>query len=125
METGRTNILIATMMLGVILLVWNRSTQAALETIEQSYELTANLVERWPIGDDAHIVLRRCGGCEPVMLRVDAATRYGRSLLGRDITRDELLRLKATLRDADKTFVYVFYRPDDGTVTYFVLDVGK
>lgn len=102
-----------------------QATQAALEATEQAYELMADQVERWPLADNASVVFRPCRSCDRMVLAVDAATRYGRSLSGRDITRDELLRMKSILTDANDTFVYIFYRPEDATATRIVLDVGE
>lgn len=125
MESRANNVLIAMMMLAVILLVWTRATSAALVATEQAYELDASQIERWPLGDDGSLILRPCGGCDRVVLRVNAETRYGRSLSGPAMTREELLQLKSTGAVSGDTLVYVFYRPDDGVVTRLVLDVGN
>jgi len=112
-------------MLTVILLVGIPSAQAALEALEQAYDMTADKVERWPLGDHASIVFRPCASCERLAISVSPATLYARSLSGAFISRAELLELKSVLSNTDDTFVYVFYRPDDGIATRIVLDVGE
>ena len=119
---ARTAVLIRTMTLAIILLTWGQVTQAALQATEQAYELNVHMVERWPLGDEGSIVLYPCEDCDRVVLRVNAATRYGNSLSGPDISRNELLQLKATLSGGQDAFVYIFYRPDDQTATRIVLD---
>ena len=122
MYTRSTNVLITMMMLAVILLVWTRATEAALEVSQRAYELDASLVERWPLGDVGTIVFRECDGCEQVIVKVDAATDYRLSMRGANVGRDELLRVKATLTDPSDADVYIFYRTADDTATRIVLD---
>jgi len=125
MESSKKNLFMAMTSLAVTLLALTPVSQAALVAAKQAYEMTANQVERWPLGDSGSIVFRPCRNCDPVALQVDAATRYGRSLSGNGITREELLQLKSMLSSIDDTFVYIFYRPDDGVATRIVLDVGE
>jgi hypothetical protein len=122
MESKSLNVLITMTMLAVILLVWTRATNAALERVEDAYELRLEQVERWPLADSTNIVVRPCSRCDRVVLQVNAATRYSNGLRGADIGREELLRVKSTIRDRDNTFVYIFYRPENSSVTRIVLD---
>jgi hypothetical protein len=110
------------MMLAVILLVWTRASQAALEITVRTYELDASLVERWPLGDVGTIVFRKCDACEQIILAVDSTTQYKLELSGSPIGRDELLRVKSALADPAATYVYISYRVADDTATRIVLD---
>ena len=125
MKSKSTDALLAMMMLAVILLVWTRATHAALEAMEQAYEVDASRIERWPLGDQGSLVLRPCESCDSVTLTVTPNTRYRSSQSSLNITREELLQVKAMIRDLDDAFVYVFYRPDDGVVNRIVLDAGN
>ena len=125
MESKTSNVLIATMMLAVILLVWTRGAQAALVATEQAYELTVDQVERWPLSDNGRIVLRACATCETVALSVDANTTYRSSQSSLNITREEMLQIKSMLGNPDDAFLYIFYRPDDDIATRIVLDTGN
>lgn len=125
MESRTTNVLLAMMMLAVILMVWTRATNAALEVVEQAYEINATQVERWPLSDDDRIVLRPCDACDQVTLSVTSGTRYRASNSSMNITREELLQIKSLLRNLESSYVYVFYRPDDGVATRIVLDAGN
>ncbi|MFQ5636210.1 MAG: hypothetical protein ACE5G3_12885 [Gammaproteobacteria bacterium] len=122
MESRTATAMIATMMLAVILLVWARATQAALGVVEQAYEIELWMVERWPLGDAGSIVLRPCEECSSVVLRVSADTAYRRSGSAVNISREEMLRIKAMLGSDTGALVYVYYRPDDDTATRIVLD---
>ena len=98
---------------------------AALIAVEQAYELNVAQIERWPLSDTGRLVIRTCRTCESIALRVDAATRYRLGMGGAAVSRDELVRLQATLNDRDGTHVFVFYRPDDGVATRIVLDIEE
>lgn len=122
MESRTNNVLITMMMLAVILLVWTRSTNAALEITIRTYELDASLVERWPLGDVGTIVFRKCDDCERIILAVDSATQYKLKISGSPVGRDELLRVKSTITDPAAANVYISYRIADETATRIVLD---
>lgn len=102
-------------------LTWVSSAGAALQVVEQSYELRANAIERWPLGDDDSIVLRPCGDCESVVLRVNAQTNYGRNFSGSFLTRTEFMRSKGSVANLRNAYIFVFFRPDDKTVTRIIL----
>lgn len=122
MHTRTTNVLIAMMMLGVILIVWTRATHAALESTIGSYELDASLVERWPLGDVGTIVFRKCDSCEQIIVAVDDATNYLLKIRGAPVGRDELLRVKSAVPNLADVNVYIFYRTEDNTATRIVLE---
>jgi len=119
-RTLHTFITIATIMLTVL-----PPTHAALVAVEEAYEINAAQVERWPLGDTGSLVIRSCSSCESIALRVDETTEYRLSMAGDKVSRDELVRLQATLRDRKGTHVYIFYRPRDGVATRVVLNVDK
>jgi len=137
MESKSLNVLITMTMLAVILLVWTRTTNAALERVEDAYELRLEQVERWPLADSTSIVVRPCDQCNRVVLHVSRETCY---LAGtphkqterckRDANRgkkarEDLLRRKSTVRNPGDAFVYIFYRPEDQSVACIVLDTGN
>ena len=123
MESRANNVLIAMMMLAVILLVWTRSTNAALNLIEQAYEIDSTSIERWPLGADGNLILKPCEACDSVILNVDANTRYATSFRGAAISLEELLELKTQIRGRKGINAYVFYRAEDNSVTRLILDV--
>ncbi|NND36298.1 MAG: hypothetical protein HKN81_04095 [Gammaproteobacteria bacterium] len=123
MESRANNVLIAMMMLAVIMLVWNRATNAALQLVEQTYEIDSTSIERWPLAGDGNLIIRPCEGCDSVILKVDADTRYLTSFGGTAISLEELLELKTQIRGRSGVDAFVFYRADDSTVTRLVLDV--
>lgn len=117
MRSTNANALLVTMMLSAFLMFWTQATQAALDVIEQAYELDASLIERWPLSDDGSLILRPCGTCDSVTLRVTAETAYSASGSSGRISREEFLQIKSLLRGLDDALVSVFYRPSDGIVT--------
>ena len=122
MESRVNNVLIAMMMLAVILLVWNRATHAALQLVEQAYELDSTQVERWPLADDGQLIVKPCETCDSVILNVDANTRYLTSFRGSRISLAELLNLKTRVGGRESANVYVFYSTENNLVTRLVLD---
>jgi len=117
--------LVATLIVTTTLLAATPATHAALDVVEQAYEIDATLVERWPLGDTGSIVLRPCAGCDTVVLGVDANTKYRSSRSSLDVTREELMEIKSMLSNPDDALVYIFYRPDDSVATRIVLDAGN
>jgi len=136
MESKSLHVLITMTMLAVILLVWTRATNAALERVEDAYELPLAQVERWPLSDSTNIVIRPCDRCDRVVLHVSRETCYltgtparktERCRLSRNrgkSARDSLLRRKSKIHDRDNAFVYVFYDPENRSVASIVLDTG-
>lgn len=123
MESRTNNVLVAMMMLAVILLAWNRAANAALQLIEQTYEIDSTQIERWPLADDGTLILKPCDACESVILNVDPNTRYLTNFRGNAISLEELLQLKTLIRGREGTNAYVFYSVEDNLVTRLVLDV--
>ena len=106
----------------MILLVWNRATHAALQLVEQAYELDSTQVERWPLADDGQLIVKPCKTCDSVILNVDANTRYLTSFRGSRISLAELLNLKTRVGGRESANVYVFYSTENNLVTRLVLD---
>jgi hypothetical protein len=123
MESRANNVVIAMMMLAVILLVWNRSANAALNVIEQAYEIDSTSIERWPLAADGNLILKPCESCESVILNVDANTRYATSFGGAAISLEEILKLKTRIRGRKGVYAYVFYRAEDSSLTRLILDI--
>jgi hypothetical protein len=123
MESRINNALVAMMTLTVTLLVWNQAANAALQLIEQTYEIDSTQIERWPLAGDGNLILKPCDACDSVILNVDANTRYLTDFRGNAISLEELLQLKSLIRGREGTYAYVFYTADDNLVTRLILDV--
>jgi hypothetical protein len=111
------------MTVAVILLIWNQATNAALQLIEQAYEVDSTQIERWPLADDGNLILKPCETCDSVILSVDGNTRYLTSFGGNAIPLEALLQLKSLIRGRKGTYAYIFYTAEDNLVTRLILDV--
>jgi len=67
--------------LSVSLAVAN-SAWASLE-IEKAYEVRAEQILRWPLGEGDSLVVRPCHGCEVQTLRVTGQTEYATGPYGK------------------------------------------
>ncbi len=92
---------------------------AEVRNIEDAYEAAAGEV-RLPSNPRGQLVIRKCSGCKPVVLRVDANTRY---LLApsREPVGIEALRAAIEAADDDDRLLTVFYDLQTGFVTRVVL----
>ena len=123
MQYKSLNLLLALFMLIAIIFTWARTAQAALEIVENAFEVTPGQIE-WPTYDDGRLVVTPCRGCEAVVLTVSDQTVYFLGFSGPGLSRQDLI-LKATSgSNFRNSMVYLFYRPEDRQVTRIVLDVG-
>ncbi|GMW07198.1 MAG: hypothetical protein QY320_11095 [Gammaproteobacteria bacterium] len=87
--------------------------------LEDAYEAAAGDV-RLPSNPRGQLVIRECSSCKPIVLRVDAGTRY---LLApsREPVAVEQLRTAIEAADDDDRLLTVFYSLKTGFVTRVVL----
>lgn len=90
---------------------------AALETVEEAYELTLREVTL-PAHIASQVVIRECQGCDPVVLPVDGKTTYHVGTADRAVP---LNAFQAAAGRAADGLVVVFYAPETGHVTRIVL----
>ncbi len=107
--------------LSVSLAVAN-SAWASLE-IEKAYEVRAEQILRWPLGDGDSLVVRPCRGCEVQTLRVTRQTDYatGPYRNREDSDLPEILSLKSKLHSDTKHLILVIYDPENHQVNDLIL----
>ena len=105
-------------LLSVVLTVVSLPAWAALDALEQAYELGLNQV-RLPAHSASQVVVRSCADCAPVLLPVSTETRYYLKYGQPAVALDKFLA-EAASRPRDG-LVTVFYKPEDGSVTRIVL----
>jgi hypothetical protein len=123
MQDKSLNLTLALIMLVAIVFTWGKTSQAALELVEEGLEATPGQIE-WPTFDNGRLVVRPCRGCESIALNVTPETAYHLDYAGPTVARQELIRLAMDGRDVDKRLVYVFYVNKSRQVTRIVLDMG-
>jgi len=100
---------------------WSTPAPAALEAIEQAWELSAQQVLRWPLRTGDHLIVRPCDTCDTTTLQVTERTRFAMGFNTPDITLRDLLREKTRQGGAADYLVILFYTPDDRRVTRMIL----
>jgi hypothetical protein len=120
MRSTANHLIAGMMMLAAILLVWNRSAHAALEVLEDFIEARAQYVSL-PLHDAAQVVARRCQGCTPTVLRVNADTRYHVSSTDQAVKREEFLGMAATA--PDKSMIGIAHERGGDLVLRLILGI--
>lgn len=105
----------------VMSVAFGATAHAALEVIEEAYELNAEQILRWPLRAGDSLVVRPCAGCGTETLKVTEQTRYATGFDAPSISLSDLLRKKSLSHDSADHLIVVFYRPDDLHVTRIVL----
>lgn len=123
MQHKSLNLLLALFMLIAIIFTWAMTAQAALEIVEDAFEVTPRQIE-WPTYDEGRLVVRPCSGCEAVALTVSDQTGYYLGFDSPRLSRQELISKATTGGNSENSFVYLFYRPENKQVTRVVLDLG-
>jgi hypothetical protein len=123
MQEKTQNRMISLIMLVAIAFTFGKTSQAAIEIVENALEATPRQIE-WPTFDNGRLVVRRCRGCEALALNVTPETAYQLEYSGPTFARQELISLAMDGRDIDKRLVYVFYIRKSRQVTRIVLDMG-
>jgi len=104
----------------VLSLTFSASAQAALEVLEDAYELRTEQILRWPLRAGDSLVVRPCHGCDITSLRVTDETRYSAGFDAPSISLRDLLHKKSLLQNNAEHLVIVFFRPDDLQVTRII-----
>lgn len=122
MQQKSLNLLLALFMLIAIVFMWTKTTQAALEIVEEAFEVTPGQIE-WPSYDDGRLVVTPCRACKAVALRVSIETGYFLGFSSPLLTRQVFIQNATSNSNFRNSTVTVFYRPEDRHVTRVVLDV--
>jgi hypothetical protein len=103
-----------------LLLAITTPAGAALQALEQAYELTLDQVSL-PGSPDGQLVARPCANCPPVILRLSAQTTYH---IRPDNTPVSWQDFSAAVRSGprSKTRLAVFYTAEARQVTRLVLE---
>lgn len=97
---------------------------AALKTIEEAFELILGQVTL-PASDTGTLVVRRCAGCKPEVLRVDAATRYLLRRSPTPVTRKVFTGAAAQVAGRSDAMILVYYDPQTRGVRRLILEPGR
>ena len=108
-----------TLIIAALMLAWTGMATAALDRIEEAYELGLDEV-RLPAHSSGHVVVRQCSGCEAMMLPVSERTVYRLSNSPQAVSLQDF---RQAAEAADSGAVYVFYATDTGVVNRIVLSV--
>jgi hypothetical protein len=103
-----------------LMILWSGTAFGALEALEEVAELAVSGI-RLPTSAAGQVVYRKCGGCEPTIWQVDAATTYH---VGVGSAPAPLADLRQAVGSNQYELIYVFYAPDTGTVTRIVLSLS-
>lgn len=99
------------------------SAHATLKAVEEAWELPLGGAVL-PASAGAQLIARRCGGCQPEMLRTTAETQYfvrpGRTA----VSLADLRQAAARAAARPSALVYVYYDPRTRAVRRLVLDAG-
>lgn len=104
---------------------WGTPAAAALEAIEQAYELSARQILRWPLRTGDHLLVRPCDTCDTTTLQVTESTRFSTGFNTPDITLRDLLREKTRQGGQGDYLVVLFYTPDNRQVTRMILRMER
>ncbi len=102
-------------------LVFNTTSEAALEVVEKTYELTTEKILRWPLRAGDSFVIKPCSGCDVATLQVTDETRYATGFGTPAIPLRELLKKKSQLRNSAEGLVIIFFQPSNLQVTRMIL----
>ena len=96
-------------------------SSASLEVLEKAFELNQKQIISLPRTNPGRLSIRPCDDCEAVVLRI-----YNTRFFVDEMQVQNLAEWLAEEAGASKNtaLYYVFYRPEDNTVTRLVLDKG-
>ena len=94
---------------------------AALDRIEEAHELALSQLQL-PLSAAGNVVIRSCNGCSPLLLPVDARTRYQAGASGQNLSLKDFRELVAD-QDRDQ-LVTVLYDTESNTVTRIILSLA-
>lgn len=123
MQSKARNLVLLLVMMPAITFIGFNTARAALEIVEEAFEVTPRQIE-WPTYDEGRLVVRPCSGCEAVALTVSDQTGYYDGFNSPRLSRQELIRKATSGGNFQNSMVYLFYRPEDRQVTRVVLDQG-
>ena len=103
----------------LILLTWSGLSSAALDALEDGYELHVDEVSL-PAHAAGRIVIRQCATCEALVHRVDEQTTYHIGVRSAPVT---LADFKYAVSAGDGELLYVFFKPETGVVTRVTLSL--
>ncbi len=123
MQSKALNLSLLLIVMTTITFTGSNTARAALEIIEEAFEVTPRQIE-WPTYDEGRLVVHPCPGCEAVALTVSDQTGYFLGFTSPRLSRQELIRKATSGGTFENGMVYLFYRPEDRQVTRVVLDPG-
>ena len=94
----------------------------ALDRIEEAHELALSQLQL-PLSAAGNVVIRDCNGCSPLLLPVDARTRYQVGASGEPMPLKEFRKFLAA-RNRDE-LVTVLYDTESNTVTRIILSPAE
>ncbi len=104
-----------------VLLAYGTAVQAALEMVEDAYELNPEQILRWPLNTGDSLVVKPCDDCSTTVLHTTANTRYATGFDAPSISLRELLKEKSRTSDTANDLIIIFFRPDDRQITRIIL----
>lgn len=111
-------------LLAALLLGASVQAPAAMQVIEQAYELDPGQLVL-PLTAQGRLMLHLCDGCRSESLRVDENTEY-RVIPGAGaISLDELRSEAARLAHRPRLSFFVYFDPQSGLVHRLVLDASQ
>jgi hypothetical protein len=108
----------------VLNLLMAGSAAAALKDVEAAYELGPAQLSL-PAAENGNVAVRRCAGCAPDLLRVDAGTAYSLRPGAGNIGLEALRREAARVAGRPRTSFFVYYDPRTRVVRRIVLDATQ
>ena len=105
----------------MLILLGPAGAQGALKAVEAAYELTLAAVTL-PGNENGYLMVRRCAGCKPEILRVNAQTRYVVRPARSPVSLPDLKAQAGRIIARERAAVYVYYDPRTGYVRRLVLD---
>ena len=99
------------------------AAQAALDRIEEAYEVTPRSV-RLPGYNNGRLTVTPCEGCDEVALRASVFTKYFSGSPRLQVTRAELAEEASSATAQAEGIMYVFFNPETLEVTRVVLDAS-
>jgi len=85
------------LMLLTLTMAYGTSVQAAMETLEDAYELNTKQILRWPLRTGDSLVVKPCDSCNVTTLQVTEETRYSTGFDAPFISLHDLLNEKTRL----------------------------
>jgi len=99
------------------------TAHAALQALEQVHELGLRAVSL-PSSATGRIVLRRCAGCRPETLAIDAGTRFQVRPAPAALTLADFRAAFSRASRRRAPYVYIYYEPRGRVARRVVLDPG-